>query len=170
MYYNNINTTYLGGEGIIVEIDESKFGKRKYNNGHPVEGVWVVGGVERTAQRKCFMVTVPNRNSETMETIITNHVLPGSIIHTDFWRAYNGIVEWNMNYVHRTVNHQEGFINAEGTHTNTIEGKKHILNNNYPNVSNEFILKLFKQQVPGMELKYDAFHALEPKKICPGFF
>ena len=36
----------IGGEGIIVEIDESKFGKRKYNRGHRVEGVWVVGGVE----------------------------------------------------------------------------------------------------------------------------
>ena len=36
----------IGGEGIIVEIDESKFGKRKYHRGHQVEGVWVIGGVE----------------------------------------------------------------------------------------------------------------------------
>jgi hypothetical protein len=33
----------------IVEVDESKFGKRKYHRGHRVEGVWVIGGVERTA-------------------------------------------------------------------------------------------------------------------------
>lgn len=57
-----------------------------------------------------------------MHNIITNHVLPGSIIHTDYWRAYNGIVEWQMDFEHRAVNHQEGFINDEGTHTNTIEG------------------------------------------------
>ena len=38
------SSTLIGGEGIIVEIDESKLGKRKYNRGHPVEGVWVVGG------------------------------------------------------------------------------------------------------------------------------
>ncbi|KAG1267082.1 hypothetical protein G6F66_014076 [Rhizopus arrhizus] len=35
------------GQPIIVEIDESKFGKRKYNKGKRVDGVWVVGGVER---------------------------------------------------------------------------------------------------------------------------
>ena len=28
----------IGGEGIIVEIDESKFGKRKNQQGHRVEG------------------------------------------------------------------------------------------------------------------------------------
>ena len=33
----------IGGEGIIVEIDESKFGKRKFNRGHRVEGIWWLG-------------------------------------------------------------------------------------------------------------------------------
>ncbi len=42
----------LGGEDIIVEVDESKFGKRKYNKGKYVEGAWVVGLVERTIARK----------------------------------------------------------------------------------------------------------------------
>ena len=42
----------IGGPGIVVEIDESKFGKKKYHRGHPVEGVWDLGGVERTADRE----------------------------------------------------------------------------------------------------------------------
>jgi len=39
----------IGGEGIVVEIDESKFGKRKYSRGHKVDGVWVLEIVERTS-------------------------------------------------------------------------------------------------------------------------
>jgi hypothetical protein len=38
----------IGGPNVTVEVDETKLGKRKYNRGHRVEGVWVVAGVERT--------------------------------------------------------------------------------------------------------------------------
>ncbi|KAG8172146.1 hypothetical protein JTE90_020512 [Oedothorax gibbosus] len=40
----------IGGAGKIVEIDESKFGKRKYNVGHVVEGSWVLGMYERDSK------------------------------------------------------------------------------------------------------------------------
>jgi len=49
----------IGGPGKMVEVDESKFGKRKYNKGRRVEGVWVFGGVERdSCPPKCFFITV----------------------------------------------------------------------------------------------------------------
>ena len=40
------NSEKLGGEGKVVQIDESKVGKRKYHRGHRVEGQWVFGGIE----------------------------------------------------------------------------------------------------------------------------
>jgi len=60
------NIEKIGGPGVIVELDESKFGKRKYNRGHRVEGSWVVGGVEKTERRRLFLTTVPNRNATTL--------------------------------------------------------------------------------------------------------
>ena len=45
-FYNN--KIKLGGDVVIVEVDESKFGKRKYHRRHNVEGVWVVGMIEKT--------------------------------------------------------------------------------------------------------------------------
>lgn len=54
------NKQKLGGIGKVVEIDESKFGKRKYHRGHYVEGQWVFGGYEIESGR-IFMVAIENR-------------------------------------------------------------------------------------------------------------
>ncbi|KZS06225.1 Uncharacterized protein APZ42_030421 [Daphnia magna] len=55
------NSEKIGSVGITVEIDESKFGKRKYNRGKRVVGVWVFGGAERISG-KCFLVAVSDRS------------------------------------------------------------------------------------------------------------
>ncbi|KAG0804913.1 hypothetical protein G6F42_019266 [Rhizopus arrhizus] len=111
------NPIMLGGPGVDhVQIDESKFGKRKYHRGHRVEGVWVLGMVEAIAlgtnrvvtisqangvtetrlvpQFKAgrrFLCTVPNRNARTLIPIIRKYVVPGTTIRTDGWRAYSGL-------------------------------------------------------------------------------
>jgi hypothetical protein len=106
-------------------VDESKFGKRKDHRGHPVEGVWVVGGVERTPARKAFMVVVHNRTADTLQTIARAYVLPGSHVNTDCWAGYNGLSRMEgMDYDHHPVNHERHFVDPiDGTHTNRIEGK-----------------------------------------------
>ena len=60
----------IGGPGISVEIDESKFGKRKYHKGHAVEGQWVFGGREKNDKSKVFMIPVDNRKQETLIPLI----------------------------------------------------------------------------------------------------
>jgi ISXO2-like transposase domain len=117
-----IEDVIIGGQGIVIEIDETKLGKRKYNRGHPVEGVWVVGGVERTPERRVFLAKIEVRNRESLFEIIDRHVLPGSVIYTDLWRGYTGL-EFINEYQHHTVNHSIQFI-VPGTniHTNNIEG------------------------------------------------
>ena len=55
----------IGGKGKTVQIDESKFGKRKYHRGHHVEGQWVFGGIDNES-RKCFLVAVEKRDEATL--------------------------------------------------------------------------------------------------------
>jgi transposase-like protein len=110
----------IGGPGIIVEVDESKFGKRKYNRGHRVEGVWVVGGIERTEDRKVFVIKVDSRDAQTLLGVLQRFVRPGSIIYSDMWRGYARITE-ELEMEHHCVNHSVEFVTADGVHTNTIE-------------------------------------------------
>ena len=113
------NCDKIGGEGKIVQIDESKFGKRKYHRGHHVEGQWVFGGIENDT-RKCFLIAVERRNEETLLPIIQRWIEPGTIIVSDCWKAYCNLEKHG--YSHRTVNHSKEFVNKDGDHTNKIEG------------------------------------------------
>lgn len=40
---------------IIADIDESKYGKDKYNRAHPVADVWIVGAIERFSERNTVL-------------------------------------------------------------------------------------------------------------------
>lgn len=121
--HHNIGGIDKDGNRIIVEVDESKFGKRKNHRGHAVEGVWVVGGVEHTPERKIFVTTVEDRKKDTLHLILSNYIKEGSEIRTDCWKGYCGLSRIpGKRYRHRTVNHAKEFKTAAGVHTNTIEG------------------------------------------------
>ncbi|CAF4302157.1 unnamed protein product, partial [Rotaria sordida] len=51
------NPQKVGDRGHIVEIDESAFGKRKYNRGRLVKTQWVFGGID-IITKQCFLVEV----------------------------------------------------------------------------------------------------------------
>lgn len=111
----------IGGDGAIVEIDETKLGKRKYNRGHRVDGVWVLVGIERGANGGIFLVPVPDRSQLTLSRIIQQHVRPGTIVHTDCWRGYSNLLD--LGFEHVTVNHSQAFVDpVTGACTNTVEG------------------------------------------------
>ncbi|MBW0563006.1 hypothetical protein O181_102721 [Austropuccinia psidii MF-1] len=110
----------VGGVNKIVEIDESKFGRRKYHRGHRVEGQWVFGGVERDSGR-CFLIPVEKRDKETLLNIIKEWIEPGTTIISDCWKAYDCLEE--EGFQHLTVNHSIQFKNPDnGAHTNNVEG------------------------------------------------
>ena len=119
----------LGGEGKIVEIDESKFGKRKYNSGKAVDGKWVFGGIEQGTD-KLFMETVADHTKETLWALIHKYIAPGTIIWSDKWRSYHSLD--TVGYRHETVNHSNEFKSASGVCTNSIEGSWNAVKRSFP--------------------------------------
>ena len=114
------NSCKIGGPGVHVEIDESKFGKRKYYKGKKVLGQWVFGGRETEDKSKVFMVPVKNRKARTLVPLIVKWIEPGSIIHSDCWRAYSKLSK--LGYQHVTVNHSKHFVDPDTKAcTNRIE-------------------------------------------------
>ena len=57
-------------QGIVVQIDESKFAKRKYHVRHRVRVGWVFGGREKDNKREVFMEPVEDRSAATFLFII----------------------------------------------------------------------------------------------------
>lgn len=115
----------------MVEIDEAKIRKRKHNTGRIIQGQWVFGGIERDT-KKVFVLPVPNRCSDTLLPIIRKYIAPGSIIHSDKWRAYDALRD-EKDYEHETVNHSHNFVNPQtGVHTQNIERFWRDMRSNIP--------------------------------------
>lgn len=104
-----------------MEIDETKLGKRKYHRGRLVEGVWILGMIERGSKNYRLEICPDNRrDSSTLLNLILKHIALGTEIHTDCWRGYNKLEEYG--YIHKTVNHSSNFVNPENlAHTQNIE-------------------------------------------------
>ena len=66
------------------------------------------------------MIPVHNRKQSTLIPLIKKWIKPGSIIHSDCWKAYNKLN--SLGYTHVTVNHSKEFVNKESAAcTNAIE-------------------------------------------------
>ena len=70
------------GQPVVVEVDESYFFHRKYHRGRRRKGSWVLGMVER-GSGKCWLEVVPRSNAATLEPIMINHLLPGTVVMSD---------------------------------------------------------------------------------------
>ena len=119
----NIDEIKLGGDGKIVEIDESMFAKVKHFKGKDLQRrqLWVFGMKERESGR-CWLQIVKARDAATLLHIIYRRTLPKTIIYSDLWKAYSGITKIGKSFKHLSVNHSLNFKDPiTGVHTNGIE-------------------------------------------------
>jgi len=104
-----------------IEVDESYFGgkriKGKRGRGAfkktPVFGILKRGG-------KVYTEIVPDCAKATLQGIIRGRVEPDSIIHSDGWRGYNGLVDLGYKKHYRVNHGSDEFVNRK-SHINGIE-------------------------------------------------
>lgn len=104
-----------------VEVDESYFGARRVRGkrGRGAFGKHIVFGIYK---RNGFVFTeiVPDVQRRTLQAVIRGRVSLDSIIHSDGWRGYNGLVDVGFDK-HYRVNHSKNEFVVGDSHINGIE-------------------------------------------------
>jgi transposase-like protein len=113
----------VGGE---VEVDESYHGAKrkrgfhgKLKRGRGTQKQPVFGIFERNGA--VFTEIVPDCKKQTLQALICGQISKESVIYSDGWRGYNGLVDVGYDR-HFRVNHGENeFSKGNGVHINGIE-------------------------------------------------
>ncbi len=103
-----------------IELDESYFGARRVRGkrGRGAAGKTPVFGLLKRGG-KVFVSIVKNCKKEELMPIIKGKILEGSTVHTDGWRAYDGLI---LNgYDHYRVHHSANEFARGKCHVNGIE-------------------------------------------------
>ena len=104
-----------------VEVDESYFGAKrvKGKRGRGAGGKTIVFGIYKR-NGKVFTEIVPDVQRKTLQAIIRGRVSVETVIHSDHWRGYNGLVD--IGYPkHFRVNHSANEFANEISNINGIE-------------------------------------------------
>ncbi len=104
-----------------IEVDESYFGARRVRGkrGRGASGKTIVFGIFKR-NGKVYTEIVPDCARTTLQAIIRGRVGVESVIHSDMWRGYNGLVD--VGYLkHFRVNHSANEFSNVDSNINGIE-------------------------------------------------
>jgi len=102
------------------ELDESYFGAKRIRGkkGRGAVGKTPVFGILKR-NGKVFVSIVKNCSKKELMPIIKGKILEGSVVHTDGWKAYDGLI---LNgYTHHRVYHSHDEFARGKCHVNGIE-------------------------------------------------
>ena len=105
-----------------VEIDESYFGRRRVRGkrGRGASGKTIVFGLFK---RNGWVYTqiVPDAKRATLRAVIRGRVAWSSVVHSDGWTGYDGLVDLGFRKHFRVEHRRDEFVSARGIHINGIE-------------------------------------------------
>lgn len=119
----------LGGENVIVEIDEHKQSKRHGNVGRVLraQSEWIFGGKQR-GDRRVFVVRTATRSAQSLVPLLRRFVRLGTIIKTDGWGAYLHLDQHGFRHTQEdVVIHNHEFVNHDHPETHTQGAERHWL-------------------------------------------
>lgn len=104
-----------------VEVDESYFGATRVRGkrGRGAAGKTIVFGVFKR-DGGVYTEIVPDCKALTLQAIIRGRVASDSVIHSDGWRGYDGLVDVGYDK-HFRVNHSDNQFAEGANHINGIE-------------------------------------------------
>ncbi len=107
--------------GGVVEVDESYFGARRVRGkrGRGASGKTIVFGIFKR-NGSVYTEIVPDCRKKTLQAIIRGRIAPETVIHTDAWRGYDGLVDVGYSK-HFRVNHSANEFALGTNHVNGIE-------------------------------------------------
>lgn len=107
--------------GGVVEVDESYFGARRVRGkrGRGASGKTIVFGIFKR-NGSVYTEIVPDCRKKTLQAIIRGRIAPETVIHTDGWRGYDGLVDVGYSK-HFRVNHSVNEFALGSNHVNGIE-------------------------------------------------
>ena len=81
--------------------------------------------IRRTRQHlDIIMEVVQTRDAATLP-LIQAHVAPGTVVHSDQWRAYNRVANLPAVSAHQTVNHSVNFVIMRSKSYSSKSGNAH---------------------------------------------
>jgi transposase len=104
-----------------VEVDESYFGARRVRGkrGRGAYGKTIVFGLLKRDGR-VYTEIVPDCTKATLQAVIRGRIAPDTVIHSDGWRGYDGLVDIGFDK-HFRVNHSANEFARGEQHINGIE-------------------------------------------------
>lgn len=104
-----------------IEVDESYFGAKrvKGKRGRGASGKTIVFGLLKR-KGKVYTEIVPDCSRDTLQAIIRGKVSSESVIHSDGWRGYNGLVDLGYKKHFRVDHGKNEFVRGK-SHINGIE-------------------------------------------------
>ncbi len=115
---SQIQSSPLAGQ---IEVDESYFGARrvKEKRGRGARGKTIVFGLLKRGD-KVYTEIVDNCSATTLQSIIKGKTSIDSVIHSDGWQGYNGLVDFGYKK-HFRVHHGKNEFARGNSHINGIE-------------------------------------------------